>query len=110
MAFSDITMCAAKVEACARSCAVGKFAYLLFPTHTADATATVPSHRNYLDVIDAGRSIVCGNLPPPVSVHVTVGCPPIADGGGAPRGPPTFLGDVNFFCLYIAIMTGESLQ
>jgi len=25
-------------------------------------------------------------------------------------GPPTFLGDVNFFFLYIAIMTGENLQ
>ena len=25
-------------------------------------------------------------------------------------GPPTFLGDVNFFFLYTAIMTGENLQ
>jgi len=25
-------------------------------------------------------------------------------------GPPTFLGDVNFFFLYIAIMIGENLQ
>jgi len=25
-------------------------------------------------------------------------------------GPPTFLGDVNFFFLYIAIMTSENLQ
>ena len=25
-------------------------------------------------------------------------------------GPPTFLCDVNFFFLYIAIMTGENLQ
>jgi len=25
-------------------------------------------------------------------------------------GPPTFLGDVNFFFLYIALMTGENLQ
>jgi len=25
-------------------------------------------------------------------------------------GPHTFLGDVNFFFLYIAIMTGENLQ
>ena len=25
-------------------------------------------------------------------------------------GPPTFLGDVNFFFLYIAIIIGENLQ
>ena len=25
-------------------------------------------------------------------------------------GPPTFLGDVNFFFLYIAIMTGDNEQ
>jgi len=25
-------------------------------------------------------------------------------------GPPTFLGDVNFFFLYTALMTGENLQ
>ena len=30
-------------------------------------------------------------------------------GPGGPR-PPTFLGDVNFFFLYIAIITGENLQ
>jgi len=30
--------------------------------------------------------------------------------GRAGRGPLTFLGDVNFFFLYIAIMTGENLQ
>jgi len=29
---------------------------------------------------------------------------------GRPSGLPTFLGDVNFFFLHIAIMTGESLQ
>ena len=53
--------------------------------------------------------------------HMTIGGEPIGPGGPLPAHflslvgrpylwPAHFLGDVNFFFLYIAIMTGENLQ
>jgi len=60
-------------------------------------------------------------LPFAVNTEATLVAEPIGPGGPQPAHflalvgrpylwPAHFLGDVNFFILYIAIMTGENLQ